>query len=156
MYVLGDYNAICDACGMKRKASTMQTRWDGFFVCPSCWNVRSPQDDVVGIPDDQTVPIGRPAVTSTVGETTVGTTAERYATTVALTSASGLVDGSPIIIVLDDYSTHSDFCDGTPSGNTVTLNTYLPHKATAGNAVYLPSLNNYTSITATEITGTGL
>ncbi len=55
----GDWNAICDRCGEKYKASKLQLEWDNLFVCKRCFEVRHPQDFVRGIRDDQTVPIAR-------------------------------------------------------------------------------------------------
>jgi hypothetical protein len=56
----GDYNVICDRCGIKFKASECQMEWDNLYVCYHCWEIRQPQDFVRGIYDDQTVPIARP------------------------------------------------------------------------------------------------
>lgn len=41
---LGDYNAICDSCGKKFKASQLQRRWDGLMVCSDDFETRHPQD----------------------------------------------------------------------------------------------------------------
>jgi hypothetical protein len=153
-FTLGDWNFICDKCGMKRKASTGKTQWDGLFVCPQCYDTRHPQDLIEGIPDDQSVPIARPDVTASSGETTVKTTASRNAVTIDLNSTSGISDGDSIGIVMDNGAAHWTYSDGDPSGDTVTLGSYLPDQATAGNAVYLPNINNesYTSgISATEL-----
>lgn len=57
---LGDYNAICDSCGRKFKASTMRKRWDGFFVCQEDFEVKHPQLSLKVHGDKQTVPIPRP------------------------------------------------------------------------------------------------
>lgn len=51
--VLGDYNAQCDVCGFKFKASELRTRWDGNKTCPRCWDPRHPQDFVRGTEDMQ-------------------------------------------------------------------------------------------------------
>ena len=56
----GDYNAICDRCGFKYKASELRMTWDGLFVCPKDWEPRHPQDFVRGVPDKQSVAIARP------------------------------------------------------------------------------------------------
>lgn len=152
----GDWNAICDKCGMKYKASTMRTQWDNLFVCRGCFDVRHPQDFVQGIPEDQTVSIARPDVISSMGSTTVKTTALKNATTIDITSITGIVSGDPINIVLDNGNAHWTYSNGTPSGYTVTLGSYLPYGATAGNVVYLPAINDETFITATDITATGL
>jgi len=41
---LGNWNAICDSCGRKFKASSMMRRWDGVMVCKEDYEVRHPQD----------------------------------------------------------------------------------------------------------------
>jgi len=57
----GDWNAICDRCGEKRKASDLKKTWDGYYVCPEkCWELRHPQDFLRGKKDDQSVPWTRP------------------------------------------------------------------------------------------------
>lgn len=48
---LGDWNAVCFECGRKRKASTLQRHWKGYYVCPEHWEPRQPQDFVRGIPE---------------------------------------------------------------------------------------------------------
>ena len=39
-YKPADWNAICDSCGFKFKASELQKRWDGFMVCKKDWEPR--------------------------------------------------------------------------------------------------------------------
>lgn len=56
----GDYNAICDICGFKYKASELKLDWKNAFSCPECWEPRHPQDFLRGVPDKQFVPIARP------------------------------------------------------------------------------------------------
>jgi len=154
---LGDWNVICDRCGKSRKASDCRYTWDELFVCSDkCWEPRQQQDFVVGIPDHQSVPIARPDVENAMGSTTVLTTATRNATSIDITSISGLVDDDPIGIEMDGGAMHWTFINGTPAGNTVILGSYLPLQATAGNEVLLPSLDNETHITASGITATGL
>jgi len=53
--VLGDWNAICDVCGFKYKASELKDRWDGLKVCKEDWEPRHPQDFVRTPKDDQSV-----------------------------------------------------------------------------------------------------
>lgn len=43
---LGDYNAICDRCGKKFKASQLTKDWQGFMLCSRDWEPRHPQDFV--------------------------------------------------------------------------------------------------------------
>jgi len=60
---LGDYNAICDRCGAKFKASMLQRDWQGFMVCAADWEPRHPQDFVRGLADPQAIPWARPQPT---------------------------------------------------------------------------------------------
>ena len=64
-YDKGDYNAICDICGAKRKASELRIRWDGFLVDSRCWEPRQPQDFVRGVADTQAPKWTRPEATDT-------------------------------------------------------------------------------------------
>jgi hypothetical protein len=56
---LGDWNAICDMCGKKFKASMLKKRWDGAMVCEMDFETRHPQDFVRGVTDIQTPPWSR-------------------------------------------------------------------------------------------------
>lgn len=61
----GDWNAICDVCGFKRKSSEMMKRWDGLMVCrPSvaegCWEPQHPQEIIRPIIDQNKLPWTRP------------------------------------------------------------------------------------------------
>ncbi len=60
-YVAGDWNAICDRCGAKKKASQLRLEWTGLRVCRyECFETRHPQDSVRGVPDKQNPPWVRP------------------------------------------------------------------------------------------------
>ena len=59
-YRSGDWNCICDICGIKIKASKTKQRWDGFITCPSCWEPRHSQDFIKVRQDKITVPFLRP------------------------------------------------------------------------------------------------
>ena len=59
---VGDWNAICDVCGFKFKASQLKKRWDGFMVCDKDWERRHPQDFLKAKPDSPTPPWTRPVV----------------------------------------------------------------------------------------------
>jgi hypothetical protein len=56
----GDWNAYCDICGFKWKASYLKKRWDGFMCCPKDYEPRQSQDFVRGVPDNMSVPWSRP------------------------------------------------------------------------------------------------
>jgi hypothetical protein len=53
---LGDWNALCDRCGEKRKASELQKDWQGYYLCSRCWEPRQPQDFVTSIKEVFTPP----------------------------------------------------------------------------------------------------
>jgi hypothetical protein len=57
---LGDYNAICDVCGFKFKASELKKRWDNVMVCPVDYEPRHPQLYIHVSPDSSNVPWVRP------------------------------------------------------------------------------------------------
>ncbi len=52
----GSWNLRCSECDKKIKADEARKRWDGFWVCWRCWEIRNPQDFVRGIPDNMSVP----------------------------------------------------------------------------------------------------
>jgi hypothetical protein len=60
---LGDWNAICDVCGFKFKASELRRRWDGYMCCESDWEIRHPQDLLRLRPERQATPWNRPPQT---------------------------------------------------------------------------------------------
>ena len=59
-FVSGTWNALCDECGFKFKATDLRMRWDGMFVCSKDWEPQHPQDFVRGRVDKQRVDIARP------------------------------------------------------------------------------------------------
>lgn len=65
---LGDYNAICDVCGRKYKASELRKRWDGAMVCSEDYEPRHPQDFIRGIRETTKLPFTRPEQTDTFTE----------------------------------------------------------------------------------------
>jgi hypothetical protein len=58
--ILGDWNALCDSCGRKFKASSLRTRWDGLIVCKEDWEQRHPQDLLRVQREQISVPWSRP------------------------------------------------------------------------------------------------
>lgn len=59
-YKPGDWNAICDTCGFKFKASQLKKRWDGLMVCAADWEPRHPQDLIKAPTEKTAVPWSRP------------------------------------------------------------------------------------------------
>ena len=62
---LGDWNALCDICGQKYKASELRKNWKGLMVCSRDFEPRHPQDFVRGVEDNPTPPWTRPAPAAT-------------------------------------------------------------------------------------------
>jgi NMD protein affecting ribosome stability and mRNA decay len=60
---IGDYNAMCDRCAKKAKASTLVKEWTGFMVCEPCHEPRHPQDLIRSIPEKPVPPFTRPQPT---------------------------------------------------------------------------------------------
>ena len=56
----GDWNAFCDVCGFKYKASELRKRWDGMMVCSRDYEERHPQDFIRGIRETPAPPFSRP------------------------------------------------------------------------------------------------
>lgn len=53
---LGDWNALCQRCGLKFKASALKKTWDNLHVCKGCWEPRHDMDFYRGKSDDPSVP----------------------------------------------------------------------------------------------------
>jgi hypothetical protein len=62
-YLPGSWNCTCDSCSKKIKATEAKQRWDGFLVCPDCFEPRQPQDFVKPRQDQISVPFSRPIPT---------------------------------------------------------------------------------------------
>jgi len=137
-YIPGDYWMICHVCGFKIRRSRMKKRYDGAWVCDQCWTPQHPQEFVKSIKETIAVPVARPDDSDIFDETTVKTAGSKGDGTIDLDSVSGLSDTYSLGIVLDDDTVHWTFCDGDPSGNTVTLKEELRNDAAKGNAVYIP------------------
>ena len=56
----GDWNATCDVCGFRFKASQLRKRWDGLMVCKDDWEPRHPQELIRPIKENISVPWTRP------------------------------------------------------------------------------------------------
>ena len=156
MYIKGDHWMVCDICGFNYRRSEMRETWDHIWACPEDWDPRHPQLDVRAVPDRQRVDVSRPARDSSIGSTTVGTTALVDARTLILTDASTLESGDSIGVTLDDGDATIQWMSlsADPSSNTVTLSEGLWFGATSGNKVYLSTVsdvNFYTSVSATDL-----
>jgi len=57
---LGNWNASCDVCSFKFKASELRRRWDGMMCCENDWEERHPQDLIRLRAEKVAVPWARP------------------------------------------------------------------------------------------------
>jgi hypothetical protein len=55
-YKPGDWNAICDRCGFKFKASELREEWTGLRVCEKDFELRHPLDFLRAKTDKISVP----------------------------------------------------------------------------------------------------
>lgn len=62
---LGNWNALCDVCGRKYKASELKRRWDGLMTCSEDYETRHPSDFIKVPTEKITVPWSRPEPTDT-------------------------------------------------------------------------------------------
>jgi len=67
---LGDWNAYCDGCKFKFKASELKLDWKGYYKCPHCWEARHPMDLQRPPRPSQPIPWSRPT-DETAGRTDV-------------------------------------------------------------------------------------
>ena len=116
-YIPKDYWMICDRCGTSFRKSEMAEEWTGLWVCTKgCFQTRHPQDFVTSIPDDPSVPVSRPDVVQSMGESDIlnalGVGAYEEVFIVAL---SGLEDKDPIGIEMDNGIVHWTFINGDPT-----------------------------------------
>lgn len=79
-YDKGDWEALCDSCGRKFKASKLRLRWDGLRVCSQDYEVRHPQDFVRAKVDIQATPWTRPEPSDTFLMCTSRTSLSDFAT----------------------------------------------------------------------------
>jgi hypothetical protein len=57
---VGDYNAECQRCHFKFKASELRREWTNLLVCDQCYDPRHPQEFLRAARDDMTVPFVSP------------------------------------------------------------------------------------------------
>ncbi len=55
-----EYNAICDGCGRKFKASELRKRWDGYMMCKDDWEPRHSLDFYRVKNDSHQLPFSHP------------------------------------------------------------------------------------------------
>ena len=57
---LGDWNAICDICGWKFKASQLRLTWNNLRVCEADFETRNLQDVLKASKEKITIPYSSP------------------------------------------------------------------------------------------------
>jgi len=60
---MGDWNGLCQVCGMKFKASDLRRRWDGLLVCSDDYELRHPMDYFKPRLEEPGIPWTRPDIT---------------------------------------------------------------------------------------------
>ena len=140
-YSPGDYYIIDDITGTKRRASDAMLQWDNILTGPSSFSPRQPQDLVVGVRDDQSVPLPRPRQTNqfTITGTFVTAPAARGATAISVDSTVGFAAGSSILIMLDSGENFSVVVAGVVGSQLQWTGAGLP--ATVG-ALYGDPIEN--------------
>lgn len=114
---LGDWNALCDRCGFKFKASELKEEWTGWMVCKECWEPRHPQDFIRGIPDDSSVPWSRPDSNADTSATDVN------GGSIETINSIQLVDDADVTLTAGSDHIICEYYTALTSNRTVTLDT---------------------------------
>lgn len=91
---VGNWNALCDSCGRKFKASQLRRRWDGLMVCEEDYELRHPQDFLRVQKEQISVPWARPDPEDTFIPVTYICTPEGTSSIVGLAVAGCCLVGS--------------------------------------------------------------
>lgn len=140
-YRHGDWNLIDDRTGFKIKRSDAMREWTGHYVHRDEYEARHPQDFVKGIKDTQGVPDARPDIVGafTQASTTLDADELPGQTVLSVTSTANMTNGDRIGIELDNSEYHYATISSFSAGDTVTISTAIPEKASSGNTVVLYS-----------------
>ena len=133
----------CDSCGFKVRRSKTRKTWKGTIVCAdTCWDEKFPKS--AKIPSViRPNPDVRPQISAAAGTTTLASNAAQFATSIVVTSITGMLYLGDIGIVLDNGLIHWTHITVTPSTTTITFNDRLPSAASSGNTVYVAGKNRY-------------
>lgn len=102
-YVPSEYYQLDDISGFKVRSSRTRQQWDGRITTPPHFSPRQPQDLVVGVLDNQSVPSPRPRQQNqfTIVETWVTAPTSRGSYTIPVASTVGWTVGDVAQIMLD-------------------------------------------------------
>jgi len=148
MYIPKDYWMVCDRCGGVYRRSEMRKEWTGLWVCKrGCWEPRHPQDFVKTKIDEQAVEVARPDTDSDILTTTLASNVSKDATSIVVSSYSGILQYSSIGITLDDGTVFQTYTDEEPTSTTIAIATPIWGDAASGNTVYIYAHSNDTYLT---------
>lgn len=102
-YVPGDYYQIDQIRGYKVRASRTRPQWDRIITIAPSWSPRQPQDLVVGVRDDQSVPLPLPRQKNqfTIVGTSVIAPSARGDTSITVEQTVGFNPGNLVQVMLD-------------------------------------------------------
>jgi hypothetical protein len=132
------------------RASRTRKQWDGLVTSPDSFSPRQPQDLVVGVLDQQAVPIPRPRQPNkfTIVASYVVVPAARGAFAIAVASSVGMTVGDLIQVMLDS-GVPFQFILGSIAGNTLGWDPPLPGlPATVGTSYGDPIENAVVDLTS--------
>lgn len=117
-YRPGDYYQLDDNSGFKVRASQTRQQWNNIVTIPEHFNPRQPQDLVVAVRDDQTVPIPRSRQKNqfVIVGTEVAAPSPRGANVITVFSTVGFAAGNTVQVMLDSGE-NFQFTLGSISGN---------------------------------------
>lgn len=119
-YVPGDYYQIDQIRGYKVRASRTRPQWDRIITIAPSWSPRQPQDLVVGVYDNQSVPLPLPRQPNrfTILGTEVVAPSAVGAHTITVASTIGFNVGNLLQVMLDS-GVPFQFTLGSVAGNVM-------------------------------------
>lgn len=169
MFRSGDWNAICDRCGFKKKATELRDEWTGLKVCADCWEPQHPQDFVRATNDMVRIPWARPDRGNTFITTTLAASESKGDLVVKVADATGIAQYGTIGIetdrivqvgsgVTDDLATSDAKAVfwttvASVSGTDITINDELDYAAASGNNVYVMTNDEFLAVGDVTVAG---
>jgi hypothetical protein len=148
--------AICDRCGFKVEVTELRKEWTGFRVCKDCYSIKPfkrPKFETV-----RPVRNARPDQDYSAGTTTLSVDAAAGATTIVLSSMTGVAYGASLGIQMNGGYSGYHWTTVTailPGGNFAVLSEPLYAAASAGNTIVVPWTSGSSTSTAAS-TGLGV
>jgi hypothetical protein len=138
-FKMGSFYRTDDRTGFPTRAEDTRREWNGLIVDVKRWEPRQPQDLVKGRPDNQTVPFPRPLGPNIfVGPFNIQIASDVAigATFIPLPSISGISDGDPVGIMLDNGVVFRTTVQGPPISSGVNIAGAMPYTAASGNLFF--------------------